>query len=279
MSYKSITTFIVDESHITTTLAYAIEAARQSDAHLDVLCLGVDRTQTGYYYGGISSVVTQESLESTQKNAAALEEQAQEMLARSGIPFCLKSAAIQLTSISAYVSIHARFADLVILPQPYGKSSAQELEALTESVMFDAHTPILVVPSDYGLDVKTERVVVAWNQSTEALTAIRAALPLLKQANAVSVTIIDPPQHSPDRSDPGGALSQMLSRHGVKVEISVLAKTLPRASDVLRRHIKDIDADLVVMGGYGHSRFREAILGGATRYMLENATCRILMAH
>ncbi|MEC9105039.1 MAG: universal stress protein, partial [Pseudomonadota bacterium] len=70
-----------------------------------------------------------------------------------------------------------------------------------------------------------------------------------------------------------------LARHGVKAEIDVLAKTMPRISDMIRRHAEDTSADLIVMGGYGHSRFREAILGGATRNMLEEAEVPVLLAH
>jgi nucleotide-binding universal stress UspA family protein len=71
----------------------------------------------------------------------------------------------------------------------------------------------------------------------------------------------------------------MLARHGVRADISILAKTMPRVSDVLARHVRETEGDLIVMGGYGHSRFREAILGGATRDMLEIAEVPVLMAH
>ncbi len=108
---------------------------------------------------------------------------------------------------------------------------------------------------------------------------MRAALPLLKAADLVNIAIVDPSSHGPERSDPGGALSQLLSRHGVKTEVSVLAKTMPRVSDVLNRHVRDTDADMMVMGAYGHSRFREAILGGTTRNMLEQAEVPVFMAH
>jgi nucleotide-binding universal stress UspA family protein len=120
--------------------------------------------------------------------------------------------------------------------------------------------------------------VIAWNQSAEAMAAVRKALPILKQADLVSITVIDPPQTGVERSDPGGMLCQMLVRHGVKAEVTVLARTLPRVSDVLARHVRDSNADLLVMGAYGHSRFREAILGGATRNMLEQAEIPVLMA-
>jgi nucleotide-binding universal stress UspA family protein len=71
----------------------------------------------------------------------------------------------------------------------------------------------------------------------------------------------------------------MLARHGVNCEVSVLAKTLPRTSDTLLRHARDKNAQMIVMGAYGHSRFRESILGGATRNMLEMAELPVLMAH
>ena len=87
------------------------------------------------------------------------------------------------------------------------------------------------------------------------------------------------PEHDPDRSDPGGLLAAMLSRHGVRAEISIIAKTLPRVSDVLCRHVRDRSADLVVMGAYGHSRFLEEILGGATRNMLAESHVPVIMAH
>lgn len=146
--------------------------------------------------------------------------------------------------------------------------------------MFEGQAPILVLP-DTPVDGATigRRVAVAWNQSREALVAIRRALPLLIAASKVDIVIVDPPTHGPEKTDPGGMLSQMLARHGVRVEVSVLAKTMPKVSEVLSRHVTETGADLLVMGAYGHSRFRQAILGGATRSMLEQAAFPVLMAH
>jgi len=121
--------------------------------------------------------------------------------------------------------------------------------------------------------------VLAWNQSREALVAARRAMPFLKRAEMVQIVVIDPPAHGPERSDPGGQLCQLLVRHGVRAEVSVLARTLPRISEVLARHARDVNADMLVMGAYGHSRFREAIMGGATRDMLENAQVPVFLAH
>ena len=122
-------------------------------------------------------------------------------------------------------------------------------------------------------------MLVAWNESVEALAAIHRALPILQAADNVRVTVIDPPAHGPERSDPGGLLSQMLARHGAKCEIDVLSRSMHRISDVINRHAADTGADLVVMGAYGHSRFREAILGGATRNMLEQSEVPVFLAH
>jgi nucleotide-binding universal stress UspA family protein len=177
------------------------------------------------------------------------------------------------------VAQRARFADLVVLPRPYGEGKGAESEAVIEAAMFEGKAPVLVLPEKgLGEHVVPKRIVVAWNQSAEAMTATRMALPFLKSADAVDITVIDPPPHGAERSDPGGLLCQMLVRHGVHAEVSVLARSLPRVSDVLARHVLDENADMLVMGAYGHSRFREAILGGATRNMLEQATVPVLMA-
>ncbi|MFN6979312.1 MAG: universal stress protein, partial [Gemmobacter sp.] len=125
---------------------------------------------------------------------------------------------------------------------------------------------------------KFDRVVVGWNQGAEALAAVRQALPLLIGAGMVNIAVIDPPAHGPERSDPGGQLSAWLSRHGVRTEVSVLARTMPRTSDVLARHVRDQAADMLVMGAYGHSRFRQAILGGTTRNTLEQAQVPVFLA-
>ena len=104
-------------------------------------------------------------------------------------------------------------------------------------------------------------------------------MPLIQAAKTVNIVVIDPPSHGAERSDPGGALAEALSRKGIRCDISVLARTMPKVSDVLQRHISDVGGELLVMGAYGHSRFREAIFGGATRNMLESAEIPVLMAH
>jgi nucleotide-binding universal stress UspA family protein len=185
----------------------------------------------------------------------------------------------QMAGLTVQLSHHLRFSDIVVLPRPYGQGRGHEHEEILEAALFSCRAPVLVIPDNATLPERVERVVVAWNESSEALGAVRSALPILANADLVNIAIIDPPQHGPDRSDPGGALCQMLNRHGVNAEVSVLAKTMPRVSDILCRHVRDQNADLLVMGAYGHSRFRESIMGGATRNMLELAELPVFMAH
>lgn len=279
MSYKSLFSVLTDEKLAGPVLDQAAALARTNDAHLDVLCLGVDRSQTGYYYAGANAMILQESITRAQTEAETVEKAARAILNNSDIRWSAESGVAQLADLGRHVAARARFADLVVLPRPYGEDRGVELEPVLESAMFEGHTPVLVMPDDSTVVKDPKKIVLAWNESPEAMNAARAALPMLKSAGVVHVVVVDPPAHGPNRSDPGGLLSQYLARHGVKVEIDVLSKTMPRVSDVLLRHVQDIDADLVVMGAYGHSRFREAILGGATRYMLEQSQVPVFMAH
>lgn len=279
MAYKSILTIVTDAETAKVQIDTAISLARREDAHLEVLCLGVDRTQTGYYYAGATAFIQQETVERAQEDARKVESWVAARLGAEDIRWSSETVVSQMGAIAAVVGLRARFSDLVVLGQPYGSGRGQELEAIAEAAMFEGQVPVLVVPDDFSGEIAGRRILAAWNQSNEAMNAIRKALPLLKAADLVDITIIDPPAHGPERSDPGGQLSQLLARHGVHAEVSVLARTMPRVSDVINRHVGDTDADLIVMGAYGHSRFREAILGGATRNMLEKATVPVLMAH
>jgi nucleotide-binding universal stress UspA family protein len=279
MAYRTVTTVLTDIELNKRSMSAALSVAGRLDAHLDVLCLGVDRTQPGFYYAGASAMVIQDNLAQARESADALEEHARGLLEGSGVNWSTDALTAQMVALNGLVAHRTRFADLVVLPRPYGEGRNYDCEAITEAALFNGQVPVLIIPDEGEFPPEINNVVVAWNESAEALTAIRAALPFLQSAESVSVAIIDPPQHGPERSDPGGMLSQMLSRHGVRAEVSVLARTLPRVSDILNRHARDRNADLVVMGAYGHSRFRESILGGATRHMLEVAEVPVLMAH
>ncbi|SFL30816.1 universal stress protein [Shimia haliotis] len=279
MAYKSLLCVLTDTDFSDAPLAQGIALAESQDAHLDVLALGVDRSQNGYFYAGADALMMQEMLARARSEAEEIEGKCRNLLGKTELRWACDSGVAQIADLGRHVAMRARFADLVVLPKPYGPKHGTELEPTIEAALFEGQAPVLMVP-DAGKPVTAPKTVcIGWNESAEALVATRAALPFLKAAESVHVVVIDPPVHGPNRSDPGGLLSQFLSRHGVRVEVDVVSKTQPRVSDVLMRHATDKGAEMIVMGAYGHSRFREAILGGATRNMLEQANMPVFMAH
>lgn len=279
MAIKTISTILTDKALAKPVLDGASAVAAVTDAHLDILCLGVDRSQMGYYYAGANAAILQEAITRASQEAEEIEAEAKKLMGMTDLRWGTDTGVAQMADLGRHVAQHARFSDLVVLPKPYGKNKGVELEPVVEAAMFEGRAPVMIVPESGQFTKMPETVLLCWNESPEALAAIKAALPLLAEVDRVHVAVIDPPVHGPNRSDPGGMLAAWLARHGVKAEIDVLARTVPRIADVISRHAEDTKADMIVMGAYGHSRFREAILGGATRNMLEDAKIPVFMAH
>ena len=279
MAYKSILTVVTDPAVLAATLTIATDLCRAEAAHLDVLCIGLDRTQLTGFYPGDGAILLDQTLQQAQTEAEALYQSAKALLQQQDIRWSLDWGSAQMGGTGTLVAERARFVDLVVVPRPAADAQNRDADLIIEAALFDGGVPVLVVPQaglppDWG-----ENVIVGWNQSREAMRAIRGAMPLLLGAKSVSITIIDPPRHGPERSDPGGPVSQMLARHGIHAEVSVLAKTMPRVSDVLKRHARDKGATLIVMGAYGHSRLREFVFGGATRAMIDGTEVPVFLAH
>jgi nucleotide-binding universal stress UspA family protein len=279
MSYKSIVTVVARTELNVHQMNAAVRLARTWDAHLSVLCIGIERVIPDYYFAGASYAVRNDLIEAARKDALAAEAAVRDRLAAEDVRWGVDALVVQPGTLGTVIGQRTRFADLVVLTQPYGPNGGDDLVAVTEAAMFEGRAPILVIPTGGLAPGFSDRIVLAWNESDEALHAARAALPLLKAAHLVDIAVVDPRQTGPERSDPGGPLSEMLARHGVKAEVSVLAKTMPKVSEIIAQQATDKQAGLIVMGAYGHSRIREAILGGATRAMLEQAKVPVFMAH
>ncbi len=279
MAFRNVVAVVTDVARDRWAMDAAVGLARRERGHLDLLCLGVDRTVPSFYYAGANAMAMQASLAEAEKRAQQTEKAVKKLMEGSDVAWAACGFTAQLPGLGTLLAHHTRLCDIAVLPRPYGKDRGHEYEAIVEAELFDARIPVLVIPEKSALPPVAARIVIAWNESREALNAVRAALPVLQTASMVNIAIVDPPAHGPDRSDPGGALAQMLSRHGVKADVSVLARTMPRVSEVIARHVADQAADLLVMGAYGHSRIRESILGGATRNILQNAQLPVLMAH
>ncbi len=281
MAYKSLLIVATSTEHVLGMVTAASRIASAQDAHLDCLALGVDRTQVGYSYVGSGAVIIAAAMDRAEADAREAEAALTAAIGAQppALRHSVETVVTQLGALTDVVAARARYSDLAVLPLPYGKNRGVEDQAVTEAALFEGACPVLVVPPSGLRTAEPKRIVVAWNQSREALVAARRAMPFLRRADRVQIVVVDPPAHGPERSDPGGLLCQWLVRHGVRAEVSVLARTLPRVSEVLARQVRDLDADLLVMGAYGHSRFREAILGGATRDLLESAEVPVFLAH
>jgi nucleotide-binding universal stress UspA family protein len=183
--------------------------------------------------------------------------------------------------VADIASLHARYGDLVIVgqmePAPRAGHSGR---GLPERLLLGVGRPILVVPYAGVFKTVGDRVLVAWNASREATRAVNDALPILQRASQVTVLAINPRGGvSGDGDVPGADLALHLSRHGVKAEAAWINAEDIEVAVMLLSRACDLQADLIVMGGYGHSRVREIVLGGATREILRTMTVPTLMSH
>jgi nucleotide-binding universal stress UspA family protein len=172
----------------------------------------------------------------------------------------------------------SRYADLIVLSQ---NSDLTDLEApvgtMAGNILMAAGRPVLVVPKDYKGASIGQRILVAWKPSAEAARAVHDALPLLQQAEAVTVMRVNPDADEPAHN-PGADLATHLARHGVKVTTSPVLAPDASAGTAIVDKARALQADLIVMGAYGHSRLRELVFGGATRKMLQAPPLPVLMS-
>ena len=170
----------------------------------------------------------------------------------------------------------ARTFDLSVVGQAEPKSMRDDL--MIEGALFDSGRPVLVVPYIQRAGLKLDRVMVCWDGGRNAARAINDAMPFLSRAKAVDVVTITAGK---DRSGEikGVDIAQHLARHGLRVELRRINVGDVDVANVILSDAADRDADFIVMGGYGHSRLREFVLGGATRGILSSMTVPTLMSH
>ena len=278
--FPTVMTVLDQPETVDSTLAPILPFARATGAHLRALSLGVDATQAGYFVAGATAaIMSDETLQLAREDALEIKSRAEALLEKADISFEVEATITQSAGLGSVISANAHFADLVILPVPYGPNMGSEAPMIAEAALFDGAAPVLVVPNGVDIPNPARRIVIAWNNSAEALSAVRHALGLLKAADEVDILVIDPERGHMSPAEPGADLATWLSRHGVHANISLVPRRLGRVSDEIARHLTDTNADLLVMGAYSHSRLREAIWGGATRDLLAEAKLPILMAH
>ena len=171
----------------------------------------------------------------------------------------------------------ARRFDLAVVGQAEPQTGTVE-DIIAETTLFESGRPMIVVPYIQKAPLKLDKVMVCWDGSRQAARAIGDAMPLLAKAGRVAVVII---ANEPGKEDEieGADMAQHLARHGLKVEVQRIPGGDVDVADALLSHAADSGADFMVMGGYGHSRLREFVLGGVTRSILRSMTVPALMAH
>lgn len=177
--------------------------------------------------------------------------------------------------------LQARYADLVVLSQDADATSARFPRRRNLPEQLGAHClrPILVVPPGYRSAPIARTVVAGWDGSIQALNALAAALPLLLTAGSVKLALINPDELSGlHGEEPGADMALYLARHGVEVEV-VLERTALAPAQALMTLARRSGAGLIVAGAYGHSRYREWVLGGTTRELLSRTHIPLLLAH
>lgn len=275
MTYRSILTYADGDTATADRLASAIAVTRQFDAHLTVLALGYQPNLPPYVFGEASASMMDSLIaratQSADENFAA----ATELLSRQEIRHDVVRTICRAGSIAAVIGTAAQFADLVITSQAYGKDVSRAATEVFEGALLDSDAGVLLCPD--AIDrIDSSTVLIAWNSTREALRAVRRAMPVLASAERVEIVMIDPPA---ENQEPGQRLATLLSRHGVNAEIVILPQGGESVAGLLQQSALEKGAGLLVMGGYGHSRFREYVIGGATRVIGSEARLPVLLAH
>lgn len=271
MAFRTILS-VIDPDGGDEDLELAVELCQESGAHLCALLLSLAPPPAVGRFG--ESVVSawlaerQARLERLEKRREAVVQR----LADGGPSADVVTADAEAAWAEEVVGLRARYADLTLI----GSRAGPLKEQVVEGALFQSGRPLLAVPGGARPTLKPRRVHLAWDGRVEAARAARESLDLLAGAEDVRLVTVDPEET--EGTDPGTAAAAWLARHGIKASVDRLTSDDSSIAETLRRHAGDMSADLLVMGGYGHSRLRERIFGGVTRSMLEDPPLPIFMA-
>lgn len=221
-----------------------------------------------------------EEVKEAHADAAALAEAVKARLAERDQSADVRWGCDAVGGLPEIAAIHGYYCDLALVAQPGEDALAAMHSAVLEGILFSSGRPAVMIPHGWGGRRFGERIVVAWTPAREAARALHDAMALLRGAASVSVAIVDPTIG--ERSygeEPGADIAAALARSGVNVTVDRLASGGGGVAATLRGHAKAHGADLIVMGGYGHSRLRQAIFGGVTRDMIAASTVPVLLSH
>lgn len=275
MSFKTVLAMI-GNTDPTADLAPAIEIAIELEAHLSVVVIGlaIPATMGDFPAGSVWLDQRDEDLrllDGIQKQAAAA-------CKTNGLSFNVDVVYSEGIFVSEEIHRRALYADVLVIGEGV-RSDSVLTRRIVDGGVFEARRPLLLMPKDRKTTLKPRRILLAWNSRTEAAQAAREALEMMTWAEEVHVVLVDPDSsYWVSGGEPGADVAAYLARHGVKVVVEQLTSSGRSVDDVLERHALEINADLIVMGAYGHSRLRERVFGGVTASMLEESKFPVLIA-
>lgn len=256
---------------------YAVSLAEKFGAHVLGLAVAYEPVIPGAVMGGIPPEFIETQRAEANSKAKAAVARFEELARRAGISYEHRILSASLSGAADQLGRLARRFDLVVLGQPEREETMPE-EVIDEGALFESGRPVIFVPFIQKGGIKLDRVMMCWDGGRAATRAVADSLPLMKQAKQVEVVIIASGRAKSDEM-PGADLGQHLARHGLKVDVKRITSPDIDVASTILSYAADSSADLIVMGGYGHSRLREFVLGGATRGILEAMTVPVLMSH
>ena len=281
MSWKDILVIVSEAEADEAALALGEALAQQCvDCHLAAAFLTPLPDEPLAYEPTVVAGVWAELLGRARQEADAERKKVEARLGRSSKDIDLRNAEALSRDLGRVAAVHARYADVAVMSRPQDGAGAELREEIIEGVLFHSGRPALIAPPGWTGTGIGKRVVVAWDASREATRALSEAQSILEKAEQIVVVTVDAkPKMFGHGDQPGANIAGHLSRRGLPAEVRNVDSMGRSASLAILDEAMALGADLVVMGGYAHSRLRELVFGGATRELLRTATVPLLMAH
>jgi nucleotide-binding universal stress UspA family protein len=257
----------------------AVSLAARFQARLDAVAVGHEIANMPFVAeggGGIAAISKVEHEKALERAHAALGVFEAEVK-RAGLDYSCRVITELQAEAAAIVGATARLYDLSVVAQPeFGRDTFDD--TLAQEVLFQSGGPVLFMPYTFRGAFGARRIGICWDGSRLAARTVRDAMPLLEQAEAITILTVNEARSVP--ADASAAhLARYLARLGMPIKIAgVTTETANIQSSILTIAF-DESIDLLVMGGYGHSRLKETVFGGVTREMLGSMTVPTLMSH
>jgi nucleotide-binding universal stress UspA family protein len=182
-------------------------------------------------------------------------------------------------SASQMAALHARYADICLVPTATGADSGLAHHYFSALLMHSGR-PVLAVPEHCPATASPKHVVIAWQPTRETTRAVHDAMPFLRAAQTVDVLMIDPEVGDTAHGEnPGADIATHLARHSLRVNVVCVPSSGRGVAHAINEYVSQVGATLLVAGGYGHNRLKEFLLGGVTRALLQTAVVPVLFSH